>query len=198
MAADLDAAPEGRALPRELILASRSPQRQAILEQLGVSFSVVVSGVEEVEEGSAEDVAIENARRKAAAVAERRPDALVLAADTVVCLEGQIYGKPADRTAAERMLRALSGRRHTVTGGICLIEAGSYRTRLCTTSVRFRGLDDGLVAWYLDSEEWRQRAGGYAIQGHGTALVAGIEGDYFNVVGLSVATLLDLLPGLVG
>jgi septum formation protein len=158
---------------------------------------VVVSGVEEIDQGAAEAVALQNARRKAGAVADQRPDELVLGVDTVVSLAGRLYGKPADRLEAERTLRALAGRQHQVVSGICLVRGGQARQAAVTTGVSFRGLDDGLLAWYLDSEEWRGRAGGYAIQGRGAVLVASIHGDYLNVVGLPVNALLSLEPGLL-
>jgi septum formation protein len=181
-----------------LILASRSPQRRAILEQLGVRFSVVVPEVEELEEGSPRDVALENAQRKAMVVASAHPEASVLGADTVVCLGQRMYGKPNSEGEAAESLLALSGRRHAVIGGLCLIAGGHERTASCVTAVDFRVLDRRLIDWYLSTGEWRERAGAYAIQGAGAALVAGIEGDYLNVVGLSAAALLDLAPGLLG
>jgi len=160
-------------------------------------FSVVVPNVEELVSGPAHEVAAENAYRKAAAVAASAPDARVLGVDTVVVLGVRLYGKPADRAAARETLAVLSGRRHTVISGVCVIEDGRPRTAATTTMVDFRALDAPLLDWYLDGGEWRERAGGYAIQGRGAALVAGIEGDYFNVVGLPVATLLELAPGLL-
>ena len=181
---------------RTLILASRSPQRRAILEQLGIKFSVVVSDVEEREQGDPGEVALENARRKAMAVAERHPEAVVLGADTVVSLDRRLYGKPADVEAARATLGALSGQCHLVVGGICLVQSGGTRTALATTSVRFRVLSDELLGWYLDSGEWRERAGAYAIQGLGAALVEAIDGDYLNVVGLPVSALIELAPEL--
>jgi septum formation protein len=181
-----------------LILASRSPQRRAILEQLGVAFTIIVPDADELENGPPLEVALENAYRKAAAVAAERPDALVLGVDTIVVLGSEIYGKPADRESAGAVLRALAGRRHTVISGVCLIEDGRQRTATASTVVAFRAVDERTLEWYLDSDEWRGRAGGYAIQGRGAALVAGIEGDYLNVVGLPVATLLELAPDLVG
>lgn len=181
-----------------LVLASRSPQRRAILEQLGIAFSVVVAGVDELDQGPPEDVAVQNATRKASAVAAQRPDELVLGADTLVYLDGTIYGKPAGAQQAGAMLRALSGARHTVVGGLCLIDSGQTRTAVASTDVQFRDLSAELIQWYLDSGEWRERAGSYAIQGRGAALVAEIEGDYLNVVGLSVATLLEMAPRLLG
>jgi septum formation protein len=182
-----------------LVLASGSPQRRAILEQLGIAFTVAVSGIQELEAGPPGELAAENAYRKAAAVAERaeHAQALVLGVDTVVAVGARVYGKPAHEEQARAGLWALSGRRHVVLSGVCLIEPGRRRTATASTQVSFRRLDDELVSWYLDSGEWRGRAGGYAIQGRGAALVAGIEGDYLNVVGLPVATMLELVPGLL-
>jgi septum formation protein len=181
----------------ELILASRSPQRRAILEQLGVPFTVLEPDVDELEDGPPEVVAVENARQKAASVAGAAGSAAVLGVDTIVCLDGRIYGKPADAEEAGRTLRALSGRRHQVISGLCVIEGGVGRTGATSTGVQFRALDETLIEWYVASDEWRGRAGGYAIQGRGAALVAAIEGDYLNVVGLPVATLLELMPELL-
>jgi septum formation protein len=183
---------------RGLILASRSPQRRTILEQLGISFSVVVSDVEELEAGPPGEVAVENAYRKAAAIATRHAGALILGVDTIVSIGARIYGKPAGLAEARETLRALSGRRHAVISGVCLIEDERRRTAVATTLVDFRALDEETIDWYLVSDEWRERAGGYAIQGRGAALVAAIEGDYSNVVGLPVATLLAMAPELLG
>jgi len=180
------------------VLASRSPQRRAILDQLGIEFSVEVPEVDEVEEGPPHEVALENAYRKAAAVAGEGSGGLVLGVDTVVSLGARMYGKPNDEAQARDTLRALAGRRHTVISGVCLIgEDGRSRTGAESTVVEFRVLDEALLDWYLSSGEWRERAGGYAIQGRGAALVARIEGDFLNVVGLPVAALLELAPGLL-
>ena len=175
-----------------LVLASRSPQRRAILAQVGIAFDVAAPEADELTEGDPERVVVENALRKARAVAAP----LTLGCDTEVALGGRVYGKPADAAEAERFLRELSGREHAVVSGIALIEDGSERTAVCRTKVAFRELDEATVGWYLDSGEWRERAGGYAIQGRGAALVRAIEGDYLNVVGLPLATLLDLKPSL--
>jgi septum formation protein len=164
-----------------------------MLEQLGVSFEVVVPEVPELETGPPEAAALENARRKALAVA----GATVLGVDTVVALDGLMYGKPVDVSEARATLRALSGRVHTVHSGVCVVREGEVRTALASTDVEFRELDDALVEWYVRSGEWRERAGGYAIQGRGAALVARIDGDYSNVVGLPVATLLELVSDLL-
>jgi septum formation protein len=122
----------------------------------------------------------------------------VLGVDTIVCVDSQIYGKPADPEQARITLEALSGRSHTVIGGICLIDERGPRTAAVRTRVEFRPLSQGLIDWYLATGEWRGRAGGYAIQGRGAALVRGIEGDYLNVVGLPVNALLELAPWLIG
>jgi len=181
------------------VLASGSPQRRAILEQLGVEFSVQVPDVEELEAGPPHEVALENAYRKASAIASVASDPAtpVLGVDTVVALGVRLYGKPADAEDARSTLTALGGRRHAVVSGVCLIEDGRSRTAAAQTAVEFRALSEELIDWYVASEEWRGRAGGYAIQGRGAALVAAIEGDYLNVVGLPVATLLELAPGLL-
>jgi septum formation protein len=179
-----------------LILASRSPQRRAILEQIGASFEVRVTDAEELTAGPPEEVALENAYRKAAAVGDQ-PRAAVLGVDTIVTLGSRIYGKPADRHAAGETLRALSGRRHAVISGLCLIEGDRIRTAAARTVVEFRELPEDAIERYLDTGEWRERAGGYAIQGRGALLVRAIEGDYLNVVGLPVAILVDLAPWLI-
>jgi septum formation protein len=186
--------------PKEIpavFLASRSPQRRAILEQLGIPFEVRVADVQEREGGPVEEVVSENALRKARAIAAHEPSALVMGVDTVVELGGSLYGKPSDRAQAAEFLRALSGRRHRVWSGLVLIEDGQERTGVATTDVAFRPVDPGLAEWYLASGEWRERAGGYAIQGKGAALVERIDGDYWNVVGLPVALLVDIAPGLM-
>lgn len=180
------------------MLASRSPQRRAILEQLGIAFEAHVPEVQELDAGPPHEVAVENAYRKAAAVAPASPDALVLGVDTIVTFGANIYGKPGNEAEARKTLRALSGHRHTVISGICLIEQGQSQTAATATTVEFRTLDDDLIDWYLETTEWRDRAGAYAIQGKGAALIASIDGDYLNVVGLPVATLLELAPGLLG
>ena len=158
-----------------------------------------MTNAEELTAGPPEEVALENAYRKAAAVGAQ-PSAAVLGVDTIVALGSRIYGKPADRPAAGETLRALSGRRHAVVSGLCLIEPGPperVRTAAARTVVEFRDLPEAAIERYLDSGEWRERAGGYAIQGRGAMLVRGIDGDYLNVVGLPVAALVDLAPWLI-
>ncbi len=156
-----------------------------------------VPNVDELESGPPRQVAAVNARRKAAAIAGGCAAAPVLGVDTVVALGGRIYGKPVDAAAARATLAALSGRRHAVISGVCLISGAAERTALATTIVEFRELEEELIDWYLGTGEWAGRAGGYAIQGRGAALVTRIEGDYLNVVGLPVASLLALAPELL-
>jgi septum formation protein len=179
-----------------VILSSRSPQRRAILEQLGVAFRVEAPEVEELTGGDPRALVRENALRKTRAVAASER---VLGADTAVVLDGRVFGKPGDEGEAEIFLRRLSGRTHEVMSGIALREPdGAERSDVAVTRVRFRRLEARDLAWYLATEEWRERAGGYAIQGRGAALVEEIDGDYWNVVGLPVAALLRLVPDLLG
>jgi septum formation protein len=185
-----------------LILASASPQRRAILERLGVAFTVRPANVVELDHGDPQQVVTENARRKALAVwqSDARPPELrepVLGVDTIVVLGAFIYGKPADEGMARETLTKLAGKTHTVLSGVALLRDGEERVAVAQTQVGFRPLASELIDWYLATGEWRGRAGGYAIQGAGTALVNRIEGDYENVVGLPVATLLDMCPELL-
>jgi septum formation protein len=175
-----------------LTLASRSPQRRAILEQLGVDFTVAPADVEEEMSGEPRQLVVENALRKERAVAGER----VLGVDTDVVLDGHVFGKPGDAEEAGTLLRRLSGRTHEVWSGIALRSGGAELTASAVTRVRFRRLEEPDLAWYLAGDEWRGRAGGYAIQGRGAALVESIEGDFWNVVGLPLAELLRLAPDL--
>jgi septum formation protein len=177
-----------------LILASASPQRRAILEQVGIPFEVMPANVEELTAGDPGIVATENAMRKAMAVSGD----LVLGADTVVAVGEEILGKPGDAAQAREYLRRLAGRTHEVVGGVGVVEHGDMAVLFHeVTRVTFRDFGDELIDWYLATREWRGRAGGYAIQGAGAALVKGIEGDYLNVVGLPLARLLDIRPDLL-
>jgi septum formation protein len=179
-----------------LVLASASPQRRAILEQLGIEFEVAEPHVAEIGEGDPQTAVVENALRKARSV-HKAPTRRVLGVDTEVALDGHLYGKPGDADEARAFLGELSGREHQVWSGLALIDAGGgERTATAVTSVRFRRLERPDLDWYLASDEWRGRAGGYAIQGRGAALVEGIEGDYWNVVGLPVPALARVAPEL--
>jgi septum formation protein len=158
-----------------------------------------VAGEDDSAGGAAEIVSPAPPARSAAAddAAAPTPSVPVVGVDTVVVLDGVIYGKPADAGEARETLARLSGRVHEVVSGVAVVEAGETRTASATTRVAFRDVDAVTLDWYLATEEWRERAGGYAIQGRGAALVAGIEGDYLNVVGLPVTALLELLPGIL-
>ena len=176
-----------------LTLASASPQRRAILAQLGVEFEVVVPAVKEPVEGEPAAVVCENALRKARAV-EGDP---VLAADTEVVLDGRVFGKAGSEEEAAEFLGLLSGRTHEVWGGLALRRANDEITAAAVTQVRFRELGDADIAWYIGTGEWRDRAGAYAIQGKGAALVESVDGDFWNVVGLPLAELVKVAPDLV-
>jgi septum formation protein len=187
-----------------LLLASTSPQRRAILEQLGLPFEVVPPRYEEHDPPDADPVELvrRHAVGKARSVAAEAAGRLVVGVDTTVVLDGRVYAKPADAADAERMLRELSGRTHAVVSGLCLLTATWELAETESTRVSFRSLTVRDLAAYVRSGEWEGRAGGYAIQGRGAALVAAVEGDYLNVVGLPAALLVRLLrerfPGVYG
>ena len=199
--ADLDSA-KGVSAP--LLLASTSPQRLAILEQLGLPFEVVAPSYEERSEGGLLPVEVVRAHAagKARSVAAEAGERPVLGVDTAVVVSGRALGKPADEAEAAEMLLALSGREHVVISGLCLLTPGWEAIEHEETSVSFRELTPRDIAAYVRSGEWRGRAGGYAIQGLGATLIDRIEGDYLNVVGLPAALLIRLLaerfPGAYG
>jgi septum formation protein len=182
-------------LPVPVVLASGSPQRREILSKLGIEFEVVVPGVEELEGGDPEYLVIENARRKARAVAAPA-DALVIACDTDVVLDGEVLGKPADALEARAYLDRMSGRSHTVMSGLIVLAPGEERSGLERTEVVFKELSEAEVQRYVDFGEWEGRSGGYAIQTLGSTLVERLEGSVSNVVGLPVGLLADLAPAL--
>ena len=169
-----------------IVLASTSPQRPAILEQLGIAFEVVAPVAAEET-----DDALANAAAKARSV--DGGDRPVLGVDTVVVCDGRVLGKPADATEAAAMLECLSGRTHEVVSGLCLRTPAWEELHREVTRVAFRPLTPRDVAAYVAAGEWEGRAGAYAIQGRGAGLVEWIEGDYLNVVGLPAALLVRLL-----
>jgi nucleoside triphosphate pyrophosphatase len=187
-----------------LLLASTSPQRRAILEQLGIPFEAVAPRFEEHDppEADATELVREHARGKARSVAGVAAGRPVLGVDTTVVLGGRLFGKPADATEAERTLAVLSGRTHAVVSGVCLRTTEWEVVEAVATLVTFRELSPRDLASYIEDGEWEGRAGGYAIQGRGAALVERVEGDYLNVVGLPGALLVRLLaerfPGRYG
>jgi nucleoside triphosphate pyrophosphatase len=181
--------------PPPLVLASTSPQRKAILEQLGIPFDSVAPRYEEETPERADAVAVvrEHAAGKARSVADGASERPVLGVDTAVVLDGRIFGKPSDAGDAERMLERLSGRTHIVVSGLCLLTPAWEVVEHEATRVEFRELTPRDLAAYVAAGEWEGRAGAYAIQGRGAVLVRCIEGDYLNVVGLPAALLVRLL-----
>jgi septum formation protein len=178
-----------------LLLASTSPQRRAILEQLGIPFDVAAPDYVEHDppEADAEELVRNHAHGKARSVAAQAGDRPVLGVDTTVVLGGRIYAKPRDAGDAERMLDELGGRTHAVVSGLALVTPGWELVDAEHTRVTFRPLTPRDLAAYVATGEWEGRAGGYAIQGKGAALVERIEGDYLNVVGLPASLLIRLL-----
>ena len=178
-----------------LLLASTSPQRRAILEQLGIPFDVVAPDYVEHDppEADAAQLVRDHALGKARSVAAQAGDRPVLGVDTTVVLGGRIYAKPTDVGDAERMLEELGGKTHAVVSGLALVTPGWEVVEAEHTRVTFRPLTPRDLAGYVATREWEGRAGGYAIQGKGAALVERIEGDYLNVVGLPASLLVRLL-----
>ena len=176
-----------------LILASASPRRAELLRVMGLEFSVLPSQAPEIqpEHLTPVETCQINAYRKARAVAKKHPDALVLGADTLVCLDRKIYGKPLDLPDAERMLSELQGRQHQVITGLCLIHLRAHRQRTFAdlTQVQFHPLGLEQIRAYLSRINPLDKAGAYAIQEHGELIVARIEGSLSNVVGLPVERL---------
>ncbi|AGY56873.1 Maf family protein [Gloeobacter kilaueensis] len=178
-----------------LVLASASPRRRELLQQLGIVFECLPSAYTEQMDPAAppEQLVVANALGKALAVQPQRLDCLILGADTIVVLEGKIYGKPESPAEAEQMLAQLQGRWHTVYTGIALVEQQRKQTAVRATGVRLRNLKADEIAAYVASGEPLDKAGSYAIQGLGAGLVSAIDGCYTNVVGLSLPLLVDLL-----
>ena len=176
-----------------ILLASTSPQRRAILHQLGLPFEVVAPDYVEHDPPDADPVALvrEHARGKARSVAAGAGGLPVLGVDTTVVCNGRVFAKAETAEEAAAMLASLAGRTHEVVSGLCLRTQAWEELHEETTLVTFRTLTPRDLAHYVAAGEWEGRAGGYAIQGRGGALVRRIEGDYLNVVGLPVAALLE-------
>ncbi len=176
------------------ILASKSPRRKEILETLGLRFEVITADTDEQSEERDPRKLVELlAERKAKAVRElllsqgrMSSDTVIIAADTVVSVDGEIFGKPRDESDARRMLRLYSGRTHEVLSGICLLSATHGGATHEVTEVEFEPLDEETIARYIRLEKPYDKAGAYAVQGRASAYIKGIRGDYFNVVGLPV------------
>ena len=187
-----------------ILLASTSPQRRLILDQLGIPYEAIAPEYVEEDPPKANVVRLvrEHARGKARSVASKAKERTVLGVDTAVSLGGKIFGKPANAAEAERMLEELSGETHVVVSGLCLLTPAWELVEHASTRVTFRELTPRELAQHMTHGEWEGRAGGYAIQGRGAALVDQIEGDYLNVVGLPAALLVRILaerfPGTYG
>lgn len=191
--------PLPRVVPR-FVLASASPRRRQLLEEAGYEFEVIAPPVEEVSHSwlTVRELTLSNARRKALAAAQALPDAVVLGADTLVSLDGQVLGKPADLKEATQILRRLSGRSHTVWTAVCLCHSASGKSRaFCVSSeVEFRDLTDRAIQNYFEKVNPLDKAGAYAAQGHGKEIIRRIEGSHSNVVGLPMETTTHWLRSL--
>lgn len=180
-----------------MVLASASPRRQELLGFYGIPFEVVPSGADEAAEGPGHEQVRELAKRKCLDVAARCPGRLVLAADTLVCVEDQVLGKPQNEEDALRMLRLLSGRSHQVHTGICIAcPDGRVIDRVATTKVTFLPVGDDLLRRYIATGEPMDKAGAYAIQGRAGAFISSIEGSPTNVIGLPLELLTELFSQL--
>lgn len=171
------------------ILASASPRRKQLLERAGYAFEIVVSDADEsLPAGITPEKAVRrNAARKAQAVAETNPGAVVLGCDTVVAIDGEILGKPQDEAEAKAMLRRLSGNTHTVYSGVCITDGTTETVFAVATDVTFYALSERTIDAYAATKEPMDKAGAYGIQGLGCVLVKEISGDYSNVVGLPLS-----------
>ena len=181
---------------KQLILASGSPRRLDLLRAAGIEPKVLVADVEELTaELPPQDLVVANARLKAGAVAAICDEqAVVVAADTVVALDGRIFGKPQDAADAECMLAELSGRTHSVFTGVAVVKDGEMTAAVAETKVTFRAVTAEEIAAYVATKEPMDKAGAYAIQGGAAAFVQGYEGAYDNIVGLPMDLLAELLP----
>ncbi len=180
----------------KFILASKSPRRKEILENLGYDFEIFTAETDENSEiKDPRKLVTELAKRKALAVKEKQgeTDKIILASDTVVASSKSILGKPKDEQDARKMLKALSGKKHSVYSGICLIKGDKILTDFCKTDVYFDRIDESDIDRYIATNEWTDKAGAYAVQGKASVFVRKIDGDYFNVVGLPVNLLHNML-----
>ncbi len=180
-----------------IILASKSPRRKEILENLGLKFDIITADADESSDISEPEALVAAlAAKKGRAVIEAltdKSDKLVIACDTLVYAEGEFLGKPKDKSDAERMIRMLSGKKHSVVSGIYLYLNGKEAGAAAQTGVVFDEMTEAEIERYISSPEPYDKAGGYAVQGLASVYISGIEGDYFNVVGLPVNLLCKTL-----
>lgn len=189
---------KNRDIQSKIILASSSPRRRELLSKAEIKFDICIKSVDEtVPAGmSAAQGAEHTAAVKAMAVSFMNSDAIVIGADTIVVLDGEILGKPKDKDDAFAMLKRLSGREHEVITGVCLACGEKYETFHCSTRVKFYELTDEEIRHYIASGEPMDKAGAYGIQGKGMMLVESIDGDYYNVVGLPIALVVRKIKDL--
>ena len=179
-----------------IILASKSPRRRALMQQIGLQFAVMTEDVDERMDPSVpieQEIARVSLKKALAVQAGVSPEDIVVAADTMVCVDNRRLGKPADRADAARMLRQLSGRSHTVITGLSVVRGDRRESCTVSTDIHFRPLTEGEIAAYIASGEPMDKAGAYGIQGLAAIFVDRLDGDYYNVMGLPVCTLAQLL-----
>ena len=185
-------------MKKSLILASASPRRRELLATAGYEFQIIPSSAEEIEKGiPAKELAVKNALAKARDIYKNQKEGcVVIGADTVVCLGDAVLGKPKSRAHAKEMLLSLSGSTHSVVTGYAVVGESEEKSGFCETLVKFRSLTDGEIDSYIATGECDDKAGAYGIQERASLFVEGIEGDYFNVMGLPVADLYPILTSL--
>lgn len=180
---------------KKIILASGSPRRRALLSELGLTFEIYKPDADESHspDEAPEKLCARLSRLKAESGAKKFPDAIIIAADTIVVIDGKILGKPKNRGEAFEMLKTLQDREHVVMTGVCVCENSRILSHVESTRVKFRPLSDEQIRAYISTGECDDKAGAYAVQGKGSLLVEKINGDYFNVVGLPVCSLGKML-----
>lgn len=183
-----------------LILASASPRREELLRSVGLKFKIIPADVDETYfQGESPRAHVRRlSRDKAGAIAHQYPKALVLGADTIVVIDGQILGKPKNKKQAREMLQQLSNRRHAVLTGftIACVRAGTSRTKVVQSTVQFKKISPEETAWYVNGDEPYDKAGGYAAQGKGASFIQAIRGSYTNVIGLPLCEVVEELKHL--
>ena len=182
----------------KLILASGSPRRHDLLAQMGLRFEVQVPNVPEIipENATPEEVVTALALQKAEAVQHTNPDDCIIGADTIVYLDGDILGKPDDGQMARAYLRRLQGRSHQVFTGVAVLTPGRRDVRVCVTEVTFAPMSQAEIDWYVGTGEPMDKAGAYGVQGPGGVFVTEIRGNYFNVMGLPISMVYNMLQGI--
>ena len=178
---------------RQIVLASGSPRRQELLKYIVAEFEIMPSDIEEIASGTPKEQVLKLALDKAGDIAAKRPDAVVIGADTLVAIGDEVLGKPKDKNDAANMLRKLSADTHCVYTGIAVIADGNIKTRCVITQVRFNKMSDEEIAEYIETEEPMDKAGAYGIQGYGGKYIDRIDGCYFNVMGLPQSTVYDMI-----